>query len=179
MSKTVVLALLVCALALPSTAVGATAVTKGTGTLEPGCPVDPVADDVFCPPNPIWFSLQARSSQRTSGTVKMRWLVAGKARSLFGGRVTCMNTVGNAVVLGGVLSNPRALRGVPFVEFAIDNGATGDVVSDLGLFPDGDPDLLLLPVGFPTICPAPGLAASIYGYLPTLSGGVRVRPPTP
>ena len=56
-----------------------------------------------------------------------------------------MNTVGNAVVLGGVLSNPRAL----------------------------------LPVGFPTICPAPGLAASIYGYLPTLTGGVLVRPPTP
>ena len=179
MSKTVVLALLVSALALPSTAVGAPAVVKGTGTLEPGCPVDPVADDVFCPSNPIWFSLQAKSSLKTSGTVNMRWLVAGQARSLFGGRVTCMNTVDNMVVLGGVLSNPRVLRGIPFVEFAVDNGATGDLVSDLGLFPDEDPDLLLLPVGFPTICPAPGLAASIYGYLPTLTGNVLVRPPTP
>ena len=90
-----------------------------------------------------------------------------------------MNAVGNTVVVGGLLTNPRALLGVPFVAYAVDNGASGDLVSDLGLFPDGDPDLLLLPVGFPSICPAPGLAASIYGYLPVHSGGVLVRSPAP
>lgn len=90
-----------------------------------------------------------------------------------------MNAVGNTAVVGGLLTSPRALSGVPFVAYAVDNGDSGDLVSDLGLFPDGDPDLLLLPIGFPTICPAPGLAASIYGYLPVLSGGVLVRPPTP
>jgi hypothetical protein len=180
MSKTVALVLLVCALALPSAALGATGLARGGGVLEAGCPVDPVAADVFCPPNPIWFSLQAKKSpQRTSGRFMTRWLVAGKARSLFAGGVRCMNAVGNAVVVGGLLTNPRALLGVPFVAYAVDNGASGDLVSDLGLFPDGDPDLLLLPVGFPSICPAPGLAASIYGYLPVFSGGVLVRPPTP
>ena len=87
-----------------------------------------------------------------------------------------MNVVGKAAVVGGLLTNPPALHGIPFVEYVVDNGASGDLVSDLGLFPDGDPDLLLLPVGFPSICPAPGLAASIYGYLPVQSGGVLVRP---
>ena len=68
---------------------------------------------------------------------------------------------------------------VEAVGLLLGDRASGDLVSDLGLFPDGDPDLLLLPVGFPSICPAPGLAASIYGYLPVFSGGVLVRPPTP
>ena len=39
--------------------------------------------------------------------------------------------------------------------------------------------LVFLPAGFPSICPAPGLLASIYGYLPVHSGGVVVRPATP
>jgi hypothetical protein len=180
MSRLVALALLVSALALPSAAVGAAGLARGTGMLAPGCPVDPVAVDIFCPPSPIWFSLLAvKQPDRTGGRFMTRWVVAGKARSLFAGGVRCMNVVGNAVVVGGLLTNPRALLGTPFVEYAVDNGASGDLVSDLGLFPTGDPDLLLLPVGFPTICPAPGLAASIYGYLPVQSGGVFVRPPTP
>ena len=180
MSKTVAFVLVVCVLALPSTALGATSVARGNGVLEPGCPVDPVAANVFCPVQPIWFSLGAKSnSQRTTGRFMTRWLVLGKARSLFAGGVRCMNAVDNTVVVGGLLTNPRALAGIPFVAFAVDNGASGDLVSDLGLFPEGDPDLLLLPIGFPSICPAPGLAASIYGYLPLQSGGVLVRPPTP
>jgi hypothetical protein len=182
MSKLVVVALLVCALALPSAALGGTGLANGTGVLEPGCPIDPVASDVFCPPYPIWYSLQAKQwSNTTTGLFRTRWLVPGRPGSIFRGRIKCMNVVGNAVVVGGLLTNPAILAGVPFVEYAVDNGTSGDLVSDLGLFPDGDPDLVLLPVGFPSICPAPGLAASIYGYLPLRvgSGGIFVRPPTP
>jgi hypothetical protein len=185
-SRSVVLLFLVCALALPSGAVGATGLARGSGVLDPGCPVDPVASDVFCPAYPIWYSLQAQKwPTRTTGVFRTRWLVPGRPGSIFGGRVKCMNVVGNAVAVGGVLTSPAILAGVPFVEYAVDNGTSGDLVSDLGLFPDGDPDLVLLPVGFPTICPAPGLTASIYGYLPVrlgsggISGGVFVRPPTP
>ena len=181
MSKTAAL-LLVCALALPSGAVGATGLANGNGVLEPGCPVDPVADDVFCPTNPIWYSLQAKQwPNRITGVFRTRWLVPNRPGSIFGGRIKCMTVVGHAVAVGGLLTNPPILAGVPFVEYAVDNGTSGDVASDLGLFPDGDPDFGLLPVGFPTICPAPGLAASIYGYLPVRvgSGGVFVRPPTP
>ena len=182
MSKTLALLLLVCALALPSAAVGAPPVARGTGTLDPGCPVDPVASDVFCPSNSIWYSLQLQKSGGTTFRVfQTRWVVHNKLKSLFRGRVTCMNLVDNAVAVGGVLTNPAILAGIPFVAYAVDNGTSGDLVSDLGLFPEGDPDLLLLPVGFPTICPAPGLTASIYGYLPVHpgSGGVLVRPATP
>jgi hypothetical protein len=182
MSKAVALVLLVCALALPSAAVGATGLARGNGVLAAGCPVDPVADDVFCPLYPIWFSIQAKkwpSTNATTGVFRTRWLVPGRPGSIFRGRVHCMNAVGNAVVVGGVLTNPAILAGVPFVEYAVDNGTSGDLVSDLGLFPEGDPDLILLPVGFPSICPAPGLAASIYGYLPVSSGNVFVRPPSP
>lgn len=177
MSKKVALLLFVCALALPSPAAGETGSVLGHGMLAPGCPSDPVASDVFCPPNPIWFSLSAEKRRlRTTGRFLTRWVVGGTDRSLFAGGVRCVNVVGNAVVVGGLLTNPRALLGTPFVEYAVDNGASGDLVSDLGLFPQGDPDLLLLPVGFPSICPAPGLAASIYGYLPVQSGKLLVRP---
>jgi hypothetical protein len=176
MSRLIGLTLLVCALALPSAAAGATSLGRGSGVLKAGCPVDPVASDVFCPPYPLWFSLQAKKwPNRVTGVFMTRWLVPKRPGAVFGGRVRCMNAVGNTVVVGGLLTSPAILAGVPFVEYAVDNGASGDLVSDLGLFPEGDPDLLLLPVGFPTICPAPGLAASIYGYLPVLSGGVLVR----
>jgi len=180
--RSVALLFLVCAFALPSGALGATGLARGNGVLDPGCPVDPVASDVFCPAYPIWYSLQAQQRPTTtSGVFRTRWLVPGRPGSIFRGRVTCMNAVGNAVAVGGVVTNPAILAGIPFVGYAVDNGTSGDLVSDLGLFPDGDPDLVLLPVGFPTICPAPGLTASIYGYLPVRpgSGGVFVRPPTP
>jgi hypothetical protein len=180
LSKTVALLLLVCALALPSAAFGGIGLGRGSGVLAAGCPVDPVASDVYCPPYPLWFSLQAKKwPNRVTGFFRTRWLVPKRPGSIFGGRVRCVNAVGNAVVVGGLLTTPPALSGVPFVEYAVDNGTSGDLVSDLGLFPEGDPDLVLLPVGFPSICPAPGLAASIYGYLPVLSGNVFVQPPTP
>jgi hypothetical protein len=180
-SKTVALLLVVCALALPPAALGALPVgAKGTGVLAPGCPIDPVAGDVFCPTDPVWFSLQAEKRPTSiRGVMKTRWLVPGHSTTTFSGAVKCVNTVGNAVAFGGRLTNPRALAGIPFVEYAVDNGVSGDLVSDLGFFPDEDVDFALLPVGFPTICPAPGLAASIYGYLPVQSGDVLVRPPTP
>jgi hypothetical protein len=83
------------------------------------------------------------------------------------------------MVVGGVLSRPKILAGVPFVEYAVDNGASGDAVSDMGLFPFDDPDRVLLPPQFPRVCPAPGLLASIYGYLPLQLGGVVVKAGTP
>jgi hypothetical protein len=185
-SKAVALLFLVCALALPSGAVGATGLAQGNGVLEPECPVSPVADEVFCPAYPIWYSLQAKKwPNRITGVFRTRWLVPGRPGTIFGGRIKCMTVVGNTAVVGGLLTSPAILAGIPFVEYVVDDGTSGDLVSDLGLFPDGDPDLLLLPVGFPSICPAPGLAASIYGYLPVrvgsggLSGGIFVRPLTP
>jgi hypothetical protein len=181
LSRLVALVFLVCALALPTAALGATGLAQGSGTLEARCPVDAVATDVFCPPVPVWFSIQAKkwpNTGVTSGLFRTRWLVPGRPGSIFRGKVKCMNAVGNAVVVGGLLTNPAILAGVPFVEYAVDNGNPGDVMSDLGLFPDGDPDLLMLPVGFPAICPSPGLAASIYGYLPVGTGNVFVRPPS-
>ena len=182
MSKTTALLFLVCALALPSVALGATGLANGNGVLDPGCPVDPVAGDVYCPAYPIWYSLQAKQwPNGITGVFRTRWLVPGRPGTVFGGRVKCMTVVGNTAVVGGLLASPPILAGVPFVEYAVDNGTSGDLVSDFGLFPEGDPDLLLLPVGFPSICPAPGLAASIYGYLPVRvgSGGIFVRPPAP
>ena len=83
------------------------------------------------------------------------------------------------MVVGGVLSNPKILAGVPFVEYAVDNGASGEVVSHMGLFPFADPDRVFLPAPFPKVCPAPGLLASVYGYLPLQLGGVVVKSGTP
>jgi hypothetical protein len=181
-SKTVTLLLLVCALALPSAALGAsTSGVKGSGVLQAGCPTDALAADVYCPALPIYFWLKADRNRRgaLTGRYRTRWMVPGRTSTTFIGRVLCMSIVGNAMVVGGVLNAPGILRGVPWVEYAVDNGATGDLVSDMGLFPPEDDDLAFLPVGFPNVCPAPGLLASIYGYLPLQLGGVVVRPPTP
>ena len=35
---------------------------RGVGVLEPGCPIDALAADVFCPPYPISFSLQGSTT---------------------------------------------------------------------------------------------------------------------
>jgi hypothetical protein len=182
LSKTAALLLLVCALALPSAALGAsTSGVKGSGVLQPGCPTDPLAADVYCPVFPIYFWVKADRSRTgtLTGRFRTRWMVPGRTSTTFSGRILCMSIVGNAMVVGGVLNAPGILGGVPFVEYAVDNGATGDLVSDMGLFPPEDDDLAFLPVGFPSICPAPGLLASIYGYLPLQLGGVVVKPPTP
>jgi hypothetical protein len=181
-SKTVTLLLLACAVALPSAALGASASgVKGSGVLQPGCPTDPLAADVYCPAFPTYFWVKADRSRTgaLSGRFRTRWMVPGRTSTTFSGRILCMSIVGNATVVGGVLNAPGILGGVPFVEYAVDNGDTGDLVSDMGLFPPEDEDLAFLPVGFPNVCPAPGLLASIYGYLPLQLGGVVVKPPTP
>jgi hypothetical protein len=179
-SKKAVLLLVICALALPAAAGAATRRVKGTGVLEPGCPINALAADVSCPTFPIYFWLRVdRKRSRTTGELRTRWLVPGRTATTFRGRVRCMKVVGNAMVVGGTLTNPKILRGVPFVEYAIDNGGSGDLVSDLGLFPFADPDLVFLPTGFPRVCPLPGLTTSIYGYLPLRRGGFAVRARTP
>jgi hypothetical protein len=138
-----------------------------------------LAADVPCPKFPISFWLKVdRKRTRTTGELRMRWLVPRRTATTFRGRVRCMKVVGNAMVVGGVLTNPKSLRGVPFVEYALDNGVSGDLASDLGLFPFADPDLVFLPTGFPRVCPVPGLTASIYGYLPLRRGGVVVKAAT-
>jgi hypothetical protein len=181
MSRRVLLALVLVALALPPAAeAGAASGVKGGGVLQPGCPVNPLAADVYCPTFPISFGVTANRDRtgRLTGGFSTRWLVPGKRSTTFSGRIYCMSIVGNAVVVGGLLNAPAILGGVPFVEYAVDNGTTGDLVSDMGLFPYEDPDLVFLPVGFPKVCPTPGLLASIYGYLPLQFGSVVVKPGT-
>jgi hypothetical protein len=180
-SRKVLLALVVVALALPSAASAFTpSHVRGSGNIQPGCPTDALAANVYCPVWPIYFWLSAdRKLSGTSGEFRTRWLVPGRATTLFTGRVRCLSAVGNTVVVGGYLNSPAILRNIPFVEYAVDNGASGDLVSDLGFFPFEDPDLAFLPVGFPNVCPSPGLLASIYGYLPVQSGGVVLTAGTP
>jgi hypothetical protein len=181
MSRKVLLALVLAALTLPSAAGAFTpSSVKGSGALQAGCPTDALSAYVYCPTVPIYFLFTAdKRLSGTSGEFRTRWLVPNRSTTLFRGRVRCLNAVGNAVVVGGYLTVPRILAGIPFVEYAVDNGISGDLVSDLGLFPPEDPDFVFLPVGFPNVCPTPGLLASIYGYLPVQSGGVVVKAGTP
>jgi hypothetical protein len=175
-SKKAVFLLVICALAVPAATGAATHPVKGSGVLEPGCPINALTAHVYCPKFPVYFWLKVdRKRSRTSGELRTRWLVPGRTATTFRGRIGCMKVVGNAMVVGGTLTNPKILRGVPFVEYAVDNGVSGDLVSDLGLFPFADPDRVLLPTGFPRVCPAPGLTASIYGYLPLRRGGVVLK----
>ena len=177
MSKKAALLLVICAFALAAAAGAAAGRVRGSGVLAPGCPINALAADVYCPEVPISFSLKGdRTRTKTTGQFRTRWLVPDHDTTTFGGRISCMNVVGNALVVGGVLTNPGILRGVPFVEYAVDNGASGDLVSDFGLFPFADPDLVFLPSGFPRVCPTPGLLASIYGYLPLQQGDLVVTP---
>lgn len=149
---------------------------KGSGRLQPGCPTHALAAHVYCPQVPVYFWLKAnRTRKGTTGSFRGRWLVPRRTTTTFRGSVRCLNVVGNTMVVGGVLSNPKILRGVPFVEYAVDNGASGDLVSDMGLFPFDDRDRVFLPAEFPRVCPVPGLLASIYGYLPLQRGGVGVK----
>ena len=176
MSKRLVFVFVLGALALPPLAGAARpTVARGTGVLDAGCPLNPLSAHVRCPQYPIWFSLQAKKGKAASGLFRTRWLVPGRSTTIFRGQVRCIKVVGNAVAVGGVLAAPKILRGVPFVEYAVDNGRSGDLVSDLGLFPFEDPDLVLLPTRFPRVCPTPGLLASIYGYQPLHSGSLVVR----
>jgi hypothetical protein len=179
-SKKAVLLLIICALVLPAAAGAAPGRVKGRGVLQPGCPTNALAPHVRCQEFRTSFWLDARRTRKgVTGSFRTRWLVPGRATTMFRGQIRCMKVVGAAMVVGGVLTNPKILRGVPFVEYAVDTGASGDLVSGLGLFPFADPDRVFLPRRFPRVCPAPGLLASIYGYLPVRSGGVVVRPSKP
>ena len=176
MSKRVLLVLALGALALPPLAAAQTR-ASGNGVLAPGCPLNPLSTHVYCPEFPIFFSLQAtKGSTGITGTFRTQWLVPGSSATVFQGRVRCLKVVGNAAVVGGSISAPTILGGVPFVAYAVDNGDSGDLVSDLGLFPFQDPDLALLPPTFPRVCPTPGLPASIYGYQSVGSGTLTVKP---
>jgi hypothetical protein len=181
MAKPLLLILAVCALASVTPA-GAVTLSgaKGTGVMAAGCPIDAVASDVVCPQYPSAFTLYAAAvgTAKPTGYYRQRSLVPGRTQTTFQGTVKCLSVAGNTAVVGGVLTWPGILAGVPFVEYVVDNGASGDLASDLGLFPFGDPDLVLLPPSFPTVCPAPGLLASIYGYRPLSSGNVMVRQQT-
>jgi hypothetical protein len=179
MSRKLLPFLVIGALVLPPLAAATPHRASGTGILAPGCPIDPVSTNVYCPVFPIWFSLSAAGTPTAgNGSFRTQWRVPGRSTTIFRGAVQCVNAVGNAVVVGGSLTAPGILRSVPFVMYAIDNGAAGDLVSDLGLFPFEDPDLALLPVGFPHNCPTPGLLASIYGYQQVQSGSLVVAPGT-
>jgi hypothetical protein len=177
-SKLVALIVAVCALASVAPA-GAAIMSggKGSGVMAAGCPTDPVASDFVCPQYPIAFSLYAAQvgTAQPTGYYKQRSLVPGRTQTTWRGTVKCLSVVGNTAAVGGVLTWPGILAGIPFVEYVVDNGASGDLASDLGIFPFGDPDLALLPPSFPTVCPTPGLLASIYGYLPLSSGAVMVQ----
>jgi hypothetical protein len=181
MSKTVALIVALCVLASAGPAAAAAlSGAKSTGVLAAGCPIDAVATDVFCPQYPIAFSFWATKigTARPNGSVQQRWLVPGTTSTTFRGTVKCLNVAGNTAVVGGVLARPAILTGVPFVEYVVDNGVSGDLASDLGIFPFADPDLALLPVGFPIVCPTPGLLTSIYGYQALSSGDVAVQQQT-
>jgi hypothetical protein len=164
------------ALAAPAGATSMSGV-KGTGVMAPGCPSDPLAADFACPTYPISFSVYsvAYGTAHPNGYYQQRTLIPGRTTTLFQGKATCLSVVGNTAVVGGVMTRPAALYGIPFVEYAVDNGLSGDLISNLGIFPAGDPDLVFLPVGFPMVCPTPGLLASVYGYLSLSSGDVQVR----
>src|SRR5205823_7835625 len=91
-SKSVVLLLLVCALALPSAALGAsTSGVKGSGLLQPGCPTDPLAADVYCPAFPVyfWFKADRGRTGTLTGRYRTRWMVPGRTSTTFSGRVLC------------------------------------------------------------------------------------------
>jgi hypothetical protein len=179
MSKTVALIAALCVLASAGPA-GATtlsgAKSTGSSVLAAGCPTDPVASDFVCPQDPIALSFWASKigTARPNGYLQQRRLVPGHTATTFQGPVKCLSVAGNTAVIGGVLARPAILAGVPYVEYLVDNGASGDLASDLGIFPFADPDLALLPVGFPLVCPTPGLLASIYGYQTLSSGAVVV-----
>jgi hypothetical protein len=100
-SKKAVLLLIICALALSAAAGAATRPVKASGVLEPGCPIDALAADVYCPKFPISFWLKVdRKRTRTTGELRMRWLVPRRTATTFRGRVRCMKVVGNAMVVG-------------------------------------------------------------------------------
>jgi len=149
----------------------------GVGTFGPGC--WETHGGPFCTPfNYTLRLLGVRRGHggRAWGEFQRRNNVTGGS---FTGRVTCMSVDGIRASIGGFListpGQPGIADGDPFLFYVEDNGtlgsATPDQISALVVLPPGDPDLPLMPAGFPRICPS---ADTLYGYLPLTSGDITV-----
>lgn len=162
--------------------------TEGAGSADPCTVVPPLGGANFCFPRGRDFAFSAIS--RGVGPI-VRGL-GGHANGFyeqhniggvgggFRGDVTCLNVVDNTAVFGGIIRAQanQDVDGVPFVIYVVDNGEASqgdppDLISPLGVFPQGDPDRPLLPQAFPRVCPPP--VPSIYGYLPVTDGNIVVQ----
>ena len=145
----------------------------GAGTFGPAC-----WDTIhvpFCPPFSYEFRMLGvrRANGRAWGVFERRNRNTGFVHT---GRVTCMSVEGSRAAIGGrlSLSHPQ-FPGEPFIIWVEDNGPLGsptpDRISALGILPEGDPDLPLMPERFPRVCPSP---ESLYGYAPLTAGDITV-----
>jgi hypothetical protein len=174
------LALAVLVLALPAVAAApATDSAQGAGSVAPGTCVG-----TFCLASGREFSFSAKAigfGGHATGTYHQSNLInAGPGVT---GDVTCLNVLGNFASFGGVITqaagNPAAV-GLPFVVYVADNGPADsglDLISPLGVFASDDPDLGLLPAGFPRVCPP--AVPSLYGYFPVSQGNIVVTDESP
>lgn len=150
----------------------------GVGNFGPGC--WETHGGPFCTPFNYTVRLlgvRRGHSGRAWGEFQRRNNVTGGS---FTGRVTCMGVDGNRASIGGFLNvaatpQPGIAVGDPFLFYVEDNGtlgsATPDQISALVVLPPGDPDLPLMPVAFPWVCPS---ADTLYGYMPLTSGDITV-----
>jgi hypothetical protein len=149
----------------------------GAGTFGPACWQTHAGP--FCTPFNYTFRLLGVSrgeGGRAGGVFERRNNVTG---GVLHGDVTCMEVEGNRASIGGYLTpTAGAFQGDPFVVYvedsgtlAADDGSTPDQISALAALPSGDPDLPLMPEGFPAVCP---VADSIYGYAPLTAGDITV-----
>lgn len=133
----------------------------------------------FC--TPFTYSLRLFGVQRGAGQTAFGLFerVNHSTGGTLAGRVTCMDVEGTRASIGGfftqVATQPGFGVGDPFVFYIENNGALGsakpDRVSALAALPENDPDLPLMPAGFPYVCPS---ADSLYGYAPLNSGDITV-----
>lgn len=146
----------------------------GVGNFGPGCWETHAGP--FCTP----FNYTVRLLGVRRGRSGHAWGEFERRNNVTGGRltgrVTCMSVSGNRASVGGFFTpTSGAFPGDPFLIYVEDNGtlgtATPDQVSALVALPPGDPDLPLMPAGFPRVCPS---ADSLYGYMPLTSGDITV-----
>ena len=156
---------------------GAGSIAPGTCVLDEPAPISP--GTAFCLTQGREFSFSAKQrgfGERATGFYTQRNAV--NPGPGIRGEVTCLNVLGEFAVFGGIIreSVSSTLIGLPFVVYVVDNGPPGssprDLISPLGVFPQADPDLALLPQAFPNICPPP--FPSLYGYFPVSQGDIVV-----
>lgn len=152
----------------------------GAGTFGPGCwqthggPVCTSFDYTV-----RLLAVSQGESDRARGVMERRNNVLN---TTFRGDVTCVRDEGNRASVGGFLTltpgQPGIAEGDPFLVYVEDNGtldssdgSVPDQISALVVLPTGDPDLALMPEGFPSVCPA---ADSLYGYLPLTAGDITI-----